>query len=193
LAHVVPDPEVESTLVSGERQGPARARLFDSIYREGFSYVVQSLRRLGVGEKDLADLAHDTFVLVYARLGDFDPARPLKPWLFAFAFRLASDYRKRARAWREVPSDAVDAPSDAPAADVTVEEAQSRELVLRALGSVEIERRAVFVMHEIDEVPVPEIARALSIPVNTAYSRLRLARDEFQSAVKRLRPGWEKS
>jgi RNA polymerase sigma-70 factor (ECF subfamily) len=36
-------------------------------------------------------------------------------------------------------------------------------------------------------VPIPEVALALEIPLNTAYSRLRLARNEFAIAAKRLR------
>jgi RNA polymerase sigma-70 factor (ECF subfamily) len=52
---------------------------------------------------------------------------------------------------------------------------------------VEIDRRAVFVLHDIHEVPVPEVAETLGVPLNTAYSRLRIAREEFATAVKRLR------
>ena len=64
---------------------------------------------------------------------------------------------------------------------------QDRRLVLRALEAVELDRRAVFVLYEIDGESMNAIAQSLGIPVNTAYSRLRLARDEFAAAVKRLR------
>ena len=40
---------------------------------------------------------------------------------------------------------------------------------------------------EIEERSVPEIAEALAIPLNTAYSRLRVAREEFKQAATRLR------
>jgi RNA polymerase sigma-70 factor (ECF subfamily) len=63
---------------------------------------------------------------------------------------------------------------------------EDRQLALRALESVDLDRRAVFVLHEIDGVAIPEVADALTIPVNTAYSRLRLARQEFHAAVRRL-------
>jgi RNA polymerase sigma-70 factor (ECF subfamily) len=66
--------------------------------------------------------------------------------------------------------------------------AEDRKLVLAALDAIEMDRRAVFVLYEIDEVPMEEVARSLGIPVNTGYSRLRLARAEFAAAVKRLRP-----
>ena len=57
----------------------------------------------------------------------------------------------------------------------------------RALDALDLDRRSVFVMHELDGQAVPEIARTLSIPLNTAYSRLRLARRDFVDAVKRAR------
>jgi RNA polymerase sigma-70 factor (ECF subfamily) len=55
------------------------------------------------------------------------------------------------------------------------------------MESMPLERRAVFVMHEIDGLPVPEVAQALAVPLNTAYSRLRLARRDFATAIERLR------
>jgi RNA polymerase sigma-70 factor (ECF subfamily) len=64
---------------------------------------------------------------------------------------------------------------------------QDRALVARALGALDLDRRAVFVMHELEGQAVPEIARALAIPLNTAYSRLRLARRDFVDAVRSAR------
>jgi RNA polymerase sigma-70 factor (ECF subfamily) len=61
--------------------------------------------------------------------------------------------------------------------------------VLEALDAIDLDRRAVFVLYEIDGVTMDEIARSLGIPVNTAYSRLRVARGEFAAAVKRLKRG----
>jgi RNA polymerase sigma-70 factor (ECF subfamily) len=62
-----------------------------------------------------------------------------------------------------------------------------RRLVLAALEGIDLERRAVFILYEIDGTAMSEIAQSLGIPVNTAYSRLRVARGEFAAAVKRLR------
>ncbi len=62
-------------------------------------------------------------------------------------------------------------------------------MVLRALESIEIERRAVFILFEFDECPMKQITETLRIPLFTGYSRLRLARAEFTAAVRRLMPG----
>jgi RNA polymerase sigma-70 factor (ECF subfamily) len=160
---------------------------FDAIYRTELGYVWNTLRRLGVRDRDLEDLAHDVFVVVHRRLADYDPNRPLRPWLFGIAFRIASDDRRRARHSNEVATGFVDPPSETPGADDAVAARQDRELVLQALSSLDLDRRAVFVMHEIDGTPVPEISTVLGAPVNTVYSRLRLAREQFAAAVRRLR------
>jgi RNA polymerase sigma-70 factor (ECF subfamily) len=73
--------------------------------------------------------------------------------------------------------------------DESVSALQDRALLLRALAQVPLERRAVLIMHEVDETPMREIATELQIPLFTAYSRLRKARRELDSALVRLQKG----
>ncbi|MCB9549953.1 MAG: sigma-70 family RNA polymerase sigma factor [Myxococcales bacterium] len=162
---------------------------FRALYDAGFRHVWLTLRRLGVAERDLEDAAHEVFVVVHRRLADYDPARPLRPWLTGIAWRVAADERRRARHHREQlgvdPATACPAPG--PEQAVAAEEA--RALVHRALQTLDLDRRVVFVMAELDGATAPEIAEALGIPLNTAYSRLRVARQRFADAVRRLRGG----
>jgi RNA polymerase sigma-70 factor (ECF subfamily) len=151
-------------------------------------YVWSTLRRLGVPAPDLEDRVHDVFVQVHGHLGDYDTARPVRPWLFGFAFRIASQERRRAHRRHEVPGEAPNAVDPGALPDAQVAAEQDRRLVLEALDAIALERRAVFVLFELDGVSMEEIARTLGIPVNTGYSRLRAARAEFAAAVKRLRP-----
>lgn len=172
--------------------GPAARPDFRVLFQTECSYVFHSLRRLGVHERDLEDVAHEVFLAVHKKLDDYDPSRPLRPWLFAFAYRFASDWRKRARNRRELPSALSEAdggePIDvAPPADERLDAARSRQLVLTALEELDLDKRAVFVMHEIDGQPIPAVATALGVPLNTAYSRLRLAREQFAQAVRRAK------
>ncbi|HTQ48813.1 MAG TPA: sigma-70 family RNA polymerase sigma factor [Polyangiaceae bacterium] len=154
-------------------------------------YVWNSLRRLGVPPADLEDLTHDVFIQVQGHLGEYDPTRAARPWLFGFAFRIASQYRRRAYRRHETSAEVAAAKAVDPAAlpDQRIAIEQDRRLVLEALEAIPLERRAVLVLYEIDGVSMEEIARTLGIPVNTAYSRLRTARAEFATAVKRLRRG----
>jgi RNA polymerase sigma-70 factor, ECF subfamily len=160
---------------------------FRTVFQEHFGYVWNSLRHFGVRPNDLEDLTHEVFLRVHERFDECDPSRPLRPWLFAFAFRVASAHRRLARNRLEVIGSAVDPAADSVAADQTLERREERELALRALEAIEFERRAVFLLHDVDGVPIPEVAEALKIPTSTAYSRLRLARQECNAAVRRLR------
>jgi RNA polymerase sigma-70 factor (ECF subfamily) len=165
-----------------------RTPTFRALFEAELPYVRHTLRRLGVREHDVEDLTHDVFVAVHRGLPGYDPERPPRPWLFGIAFRVASDYRRRSRFLREVGYEKHEDPIDAsPPADEQLVAEQARRLVLEALDDVELDRRAVLILHDIDGHSVPEIARTLAIPLNTAYSRLRLAREQFKAAVKRVR------
>jgi RNA polymerase sigma-70 factor (ECF subfamily) len=162
---------------------------FRALYDAEFSYLWHTLRRLGTHAADLEDTVHDVFVVVHRRLGDYDPARPLRPWLFGIAYRVASERRRRAPI--EVAADEEEIlalPDDGPTAEALLAAAQARARVQRALEALPLEQRAVMVMHDLDGCTAPEVAEALEIPLNTVYSRLRLARDKFVAAV-RAQPG----
>jgi RNA polymerase sigma-70 factor (ECF subfamily) len=160
---------------------------FGTVFQEHFNYVWNSLRHFGVHRNDLEDLTHEVFLRVHERFDECDQSRPLRPWLFAFAFRVAAGHRRLARHRVELMGVRIDAAVDDAAADEVLVRGEDRELALRALEAIELERRAVFILHEIDGVPIPEVAQALKIPTPTAYSRLRLARQECNAAVRRLR------
>lgn len=155
---------------------------FGTVFSLELAYVLRTLRRLGVRDADVEDVGHDVFLAVYAAWGDLDLDRPLRPWLFGFCFRFASNYRRKLK-----PADEIDDDSSLTSAGPLADEALAREvdrrLVLAALERIPIARRAVFVMFEIDGVPVVEIARVLEIPEGTAHSRLSKARAEFREAV----------
>ena len=187
------DRSVSSQLPEVSAATPAAAPpplTFAAVYRAEFACVVRSLRRLGVAPSDLEDLTHDVFMTAFRRRAAFDPTRPMRPWLFGIAFRLASDFKRLVRHGRELSLDhELEAPDERHKPDEAAALAQDRRLVLDALARIELDRRAVFIMHDIEEHAVPAIAEALEIPVGTAYSRLRAARIEFSEAVRTARQG----
>jgi RNA polymerase sigma-70 factor, ECF subfamily len=172
--------DVESVPVS---QGVS----FRAVFEAELGYVWNTLRRLGVREADLKDQAQEVFVVVHGLLPDYDASRPIRPWLFAIAYRIALRYRALARNAREIVGEAPEVADSSPSTVDRIESEERRALVLEAVQEIDLSRRAVFVMSEIDEVPVAEVAVALGIPLNTAYSRLRLARQDFAAAVQRAR------
>jgi RNA polymerase sigma factor (sigma-70 family) len=121
---------------------------------------------------------------MWRRWADYDTERPLRPWLAGIAFKVAHDYRRRSG--REVPGGLVDAEDQAPGAEEHLASSRARTLVLRALASLPEKQRTIIVMHDLDGASMREIADLLSVPLFTAYSRLRSARQAFAKAVRRL-------
>jgi RNA polymerase sigma-70 factor (ECF subfamily) len=168
-------------------EAPPGAVSFTEIFERELSYVWHALRRLGVAGCDLEDVTQQVFMQVHGQLAAYDARRPLRPWLFAFAFNAASNYRALARHRLESSVRAPETSDPTPAADEQLISRQERELAELALQHVALDRRGVLLLHEIEGHGIPEIANALGIPLNTAYSRLRLARREYERAVRRLR------
>ena len=148
-------------------------------------YIHATLRRLGAAPSDVEDLTQEVFLALHGAWARCDHTRPLRPYLFGIAFRVASGHRRRFR--REVPFRGIEAAVDRSVdLDQAVQSKQARVLILAALDRVPLPRRAVLLMHDLDDVPVAEIASVLGIPLFTAYARLRKARRELASALRRL-------
>jgi RNA polymerase sigma-70 factor (ECF subfamily) len=160
---------------------------FRTVFEAESAFVWNLLRRFGVPPRDLEDVTHDVFMTVYRRFDDYDRARPVRPWLFGIAYRVAARYRELARNQREVLDEPPEPPDDAPRADEQLIAREARETLDKILDTLDLDRRAVFVLHDIEGCTMPDIAAALAVPLNTAYSRLRLAREQVKTALHRLR------
>ena len=150
---------MESAVAPSPTRSAAEAR---AIYEEHVGYVWSSLRRLGVRDADREDLSHEVFIVFFRGTG-YDPSRPLRPWL-GIAFRVASDHRRRARFRREVSGPVELAPTQGPAADETLQRKEAQRLVETGLEALDFDQRAVFILHEIDGMAMPDIARVLDAP-----------------------------
>ena len=166
VAHAMPD-EVES---------------FDDVYAAHFAFVWRVLRTLGVPDAALEDAAQDVFVVVHRRLREFEGRAAITTWLFAIARRVASSHRRRAGDTRtEV---LVEDPAGATDTFAAMSRAQAAATVFSILSQLDEDKRVVFALVELEQLSVPEVARMLELNLNTAYSRLRLARAAFEAAVR---------
>ena len=153
-------------------------------FQNELDYVYRTLRRLGTAPSEVDDLAQEVFLALRRAWGAYDSERPLRPFLFGISFRIASAYERKRR--REVAFGVVEVGDTGPGPDDALQTKQARALVLAALARIPLPRRAVLVMHDIDDVPVSEVAVVLEIPVFTVYSRLRKARRELEAAMRRM-------
>jgi RNA polymerase sigma-70 factor (ECF subfamily) len=161
--------------------GPDGAPLsFSEIFRHHAPYLFRALIGLGIPASDADDVCQEVMLVVHKRLPDFD-GRALKSWLYAICLRLASDYRRSARVRREVPTDVMPDEAVPPA---QLEHAAGRRLegqLLAVLDELDDEKRATFVLYEVEELSLREIAEAMGCPLQTAYSRLQAARSHVRS------------
>ena len=178
--------ETSVNLAANQAPDAAPCLDFPRLFASEFGYVFHTLRRLGIPERDLPDVTHDVFLQVHRHVHQYDPERPVRAWLFGFAFRIASRYRRLSRNRREMLEQAPELADPEPSAQERIEHHQALDLAHQALEGLEIQRRAVFILHELDGYSIPEVARTLEVPVNTAYSRLRLARQDFSRIARRL-------
>jgi RNA polymerase sigma-70 factor, ECF subfamily len=160
-------------------------RSLEEFYLTYVPYMQMVLRRLGVARDDVEDVAHDTFVSVLRKLPEYDATRPMRPWLFGFAYRHASDYRKAIQR-RPKTTSSEELRDEAPLADAAMDDARKRVLLEQALALLDFDKRTVLVLVELEGAGAAEVAELFSIPLNTAYSRIRLARAEFERVAKTL-------
>jgi RNA polymerase sigma-70 factor (ECF subfamily) len=152
-------------------------------YQQEITYVFHALRWLGARPQEIEDLAQEVFIALRRSWLRYDSSRPLRPYLFGVAFRVVSMQRRKRK--HELAFATLEIRDGAPSPDELLEAKQSRAMVMRALEKIPLRRRAVLVMHDLEEVAMGEIAKALAIPLFTAYSRLRKARKELEAAVRR--------
>ena len=174
-----------------DRQG-LHAPEFQPVYEEHFAFVWRSLRLLGVADDALEDAAQDVFAVVSRQLAEFAGRSTLRTWIFSIVQRTAANYRRRHRRKLKplVPlRDGVIGSEPTPHAHAEALDAAQR--IERYAEGLDPERRALFVLVLLEEVPAPEAARALGLPLNTIYSRVRslragltraLAHDEVEDA-----------
>lgn len=186
----VAEPIVAPAPRSGVELRVEPARAFRALYDRHAGFVWRSLRRLGVADADAEDKVQEVFVVAYRHFGEFvDHGHGPRAWLFQIALRVASDARRHRRRHPVDPDGGVaqERQSIEPPQASEVARRQALDLLDRALGAIDMGRRAVLVLHEIEQMTAPEIARTLEIPLNTVYSRLRVARVELDAEIRRLR------
>ena len=155
------------------------AREFEALYARQFNVVWRNLRRWGVPNALIEDAAQDVFVVVHRRLAELRPGASRTAWLFGIALRVARDYRRRRQRKPAVNTDVDTHTSTERGPLERALHAEAARVLERFLSSLDQDKRRVFVLAELEEMSAPEIGQALNAPVNTVYSRLRIARERF--------------
>ncbi|MCX4247615.1 RNA polymerase sigma factor [Paraliomyxa miuraensis] len=163
-------------------EGDDPQRAFEDAYAAHHAAVWRCLRALGVPDAMIDDATQDVFLVVYRRLPHFDHAAPIRSWILGIARNVALKVHERRR--RAPPRLAL-VPSEPVEPEEVLARRDAAALVERFLDRLEPPQREVFVLAQLEGLAVPEIARMLGIKLDTAYSRLRLARRRFERVVAR--------
>ena len=188
-AHAM-DASVVSSPDPSDQCSDERPLDFETIYRTHFDFVWRSVRRLGIPNADAEDIAQEVFVIVHRRLDSYEGRASVKAWVFGIVRGVVANARRALQRQRVRASGTA-----AEAADPTsehhpqarAEKAESVRILYDILAELDDDKREVFVLAELEQLAVPEIAQALGINVNTTYSRLRAARRQFTEASRRHR------
>ncbi len=164
---------------------------FESVYDDHADFVWRNAKRLGVGNDALDDVVQQVFLVVHRRLLEAPVEVPLRAWVFGILSHVVRDHRRGVR--RKSPHHA-----QAPIDPATVAEpsrgpfdslarTEALEVVIGLLAELGDEKREIFVLSELEQLTAQEIADSLGLNVNTVYSRLRAARQDFERAAERAR------
>ncbi len=161
---------------------------FHQVYKQHFDFVWSVARHLGVGPDAMDDVVQESFIVIHSRLHTLERPESLRSWIYGVVRRTASAHH-RSRRTRDAAGAAIAVEGELGAPPATpfelTEKNAERELLVNLLAQLDETKREVLVLVELQEMTVPEVAEALEIPVNTAYSRLRTARQAFDAILAR--------
>jgi RNA polymerase sigma-70 factor (ECF subfamily) len=161
------------------------AATFVEVFRAQAAYVLRLLRRLGVHEADVEDVAQEVFLAVHAQLPGFEGRSTLKTWICGICLRKASQYRRKAYRRRELATSSVPEQASPDTQTCSIEQAQQAASLQRALLQLNDKQLQVFVLYEIEELSMAEVARAIGCPRFTAYTRLHAARRALRTLLQK--------
>ncbi len=167
--------------VRAEIPVPSAPPTLDDVFRSEGAFVVRTVRRLGAPAGDVEDLAQQVFLVLHRRPELLATATSPRSLLFGIVRRVVSDHRRRARPTRTVEAGVltVDASQER-----SVSRHEARAMLDRALDALGADQREVFVLYELESLPMREVASLVDVPLQTAYSRLHAARDAIRSALR---------
>ena len=163
-------------------QKPPDSADFGALYAEHFRAVWRTLQRLGVHPGSVDDAAQEVFVTAWRRWDDFEGRSSERTWLLGIAIRVASDTRRKQRPTEEVSPEL---PMSGPGPESQASSKEASRRVEQLLAKLEPERREVLLLVDLEGYSVPEVATATGVNLNTLYTRLRAARQQFEDLVNR--------
>jgi RNA polymerase sigma-70 factor (ECF subfamily) len=171
--------------IESESSPPASPERIAGLVREHYAFVWRLLRRLGIGEGDADDVAQQVFLAAAGRLGDVERERE-RAFLCGIALNAGARARRSLGRRREDPFESAgEREAHELNAEQLLERRQKHALLDQLLNEMPEDLRVVFVLFELEELSTRQIAELCAIPIGTAASRLRRAREDFEQRAAR--------
>lgn len=151
---------------------------------EHAAFVWRALVHLGVSESQLKDVSQEVFLIATSKLADFEGRSSLRTWLYGICRNLAADARRRQAQAPEL-LDELPESIMLPAQEGALWAKRAHAQLVRALGTLADEPRLVFILFEVEQLTMEEIAEATGAPLRTCYSRLEAAREHVRVELRR--------
>ena len=160
---------------------------FRQVYAEHFTFVWRCLGALGVPQASLDDAAQEVFVVVHRRLPGFRGESSLRTWLYGIVRNVAANVRRSHRRKGGLQELQGDEPCIQPDPLDRLQTQEAVDFVQEFVAGLDDKKRDLFVLALIEQMNITEIAPIFGVPLNTAYTRLRAVRQEFQHALAQYR------
>ena len=148
--------------------------------------VWRSLRRFGVSPIRVDEAVSRVFDVLVRRLDEVEVGKEAA-FLVQVCIRTASELRRADKRRAQIEEQGAEELQDAPSPEELFERREARALLDRVLDELDPDSRAVFVLHELEQMTLASIATLLEIPLGTAKSRHRRGREQFERAAEELR------
>lgn len=168
-----------ATLASAEAPPSELRVLFD----EHYDFVLRSAMRLGVASAAVDDVVQETFIVAGRKLASFEGRSSVRTWLFGILMRVAHTERRGERRRQRRAAVAIES---ATTSEDPYARREAADLLHRLLATLDDDRRAAFILADVEGLTAVEIAEGLGVNVNTIYARIRAARKHLADAHRRL-------
>lgn len=155
------------------------------LFAQHAAFVLRVVRRLGASPADAEDVAQEVFLVVHRKLHTYDGSSNVRTWLFGITRRVVADHRKRVQRRRETEYTEHSGQASGMHPEAALQKQELLSHLDRALEQLSESKRVVFVLYEMECLPMNEIAEMVGCPVFTAYSRLREARETLAAYLAR--------
>jgi RNA polymerase sigma-70 factor (ECF subfamily) len=184
---------------SGAAGSKLEERDFEPLFRRNGAKIFALAVRLCGNPTDGEDLAQETFLTAYRRIGQFRGEADFGSWVYRICVNLWKNrvrYEKRRSFWKHIsifggdkgeddprpleiadPKDVTDAPAEAD---------ERRKLVQQAMARLDPHERAALVLREVEDKTYEEIADLLDLPLGTVKSRIARARESMKEILRPL-------